>query len=181
MGSLKKVGNTMLHSDNLVFTFLRSIVASQAASWVDLISAFVLFSWVGLTPFLSTAIGALMGGIINCIINYKFTFHADGCPWKAVAVKYGMVWVGSLLLNSFGTQIVYYALYRWQWLASLGFNDEGCFAVARLSVSLAVSWFWNFLLQRYFVYRVSGFDKYAIRAIDFITHLFHKKKQTIII
>ena len=58
--------------------FLRSSVAAQAASWVDLGLGFVLFSWVGLSTGLSTGIGAVAGGIINCIINYRFTFHAKG-------------------------------------------------------------------------------------------------------
>lgn len=154
----------MLESDNIAFTFVRSIVSSQTASWVDLFLGFALFAWVGLTPFLSTAIGAFAGGIVNCIINYRFTFHASACPWRAVAVKYAMVWAGSLLLNSFGTQILYHALERWDWLAAQGFTDDGCFAAARLAVSLLVSWFWNFLLQRFFVYRLTSFDPYAIKA-----------------
>jgi len=154
----------VLESDKIAFTFLRSIVSSQAASWVDLFMGFALFAWVGLTPFLSTAIGAFAGGVINCMINYRFTFHASDCPWRAVAVKYAMVWTGSLLLNSFGTQILYYALAHWDWLAAQGFTDKGCFAAARLVTSLLVSWFWNFLLQRYFVYRLTSFDPYAIKA-----------------
>lgn len=162
---LKTLYDKVMHSDSLAFTFMRSAISSQAASWVDLGTGFVLFAFVGLTPWLSTATGALAGGVINCIINYRFTFHAQGCPWVAVAVKYGMVWLGSLLLNSFGTQIVYYALKSWEWLESLGFKPDGYYAAARLGVSLAVSWFWNFVLQRYFVYRPNRFDAYAVRCV----------------
>ena len=89
---LKKIGEKALHNDSLVWTFLRSIVSSQAASWADMITSFVLFAWVNLAPWLSTAIGAVVGGTINCVINYRFTFHAQGCSWKAVIVKYAMVW-----------------------------------------------------------------------------------------
>ena len=65
----------VLESDKIAFTFLRSIVSSQAASWVDLFMGFALFAWVGFTPFLSTAIGAFAGGVINCMINYLSLIH----------------------------------------------------------------------------------------------------------
>lgn len=172
--NLKKVGTRVLKSDNIVFTFMRSAVSSQAASWVDMGASFALFAWMDLTPFLSTAIGAVLGGIINCIINYKFTFHADGCSWRAVSVKYALVWIGSLLLNAFGTQILYHMLEKMTWLEEIGFSPDGYFAAARLTVSLLVSWFWNFVLQRYFVYRSTSFDPYAIRFVERITHPFRK-------
>ncbi len=73
----KRVGDTLMHSDSLVPTFLRSIASSQAASWVDMLLGFALFAWVNLAPWLATAAGAVAGGVVNCIINYRFTFHAS--------------------------------------------------------------------------------------------------------
>lgn len=169
MGRFGKVGNKLINSDVFAFTLLRSIASSQVSSWVDMISAFVLFSFCGLTPFLSTMIGAFVGGVLNCYINYRFTFHAYGCSWRAVIVKFAMVWIGSMLLNSFGTQIVYYAIDGWQWLIDIGFKRDGFFAAARLLVAFLVSAFWNFLLQRYFVYRTTSFDKYAIILFNWLT------------
>lgn len=155
----------ILQSNGLVFTFLRSIVSSQAASILDLTLSFVLFSWCHLDAFLATAIGAIAGGALNCAINYKFTFHAEGCPWVAVIIKYAMVWTGSLLLNSFGTDWLNSVFERWTLLATLGFTSKGCFAAARGIVSLAVSLFWNFLLQRYFVYVPTRFDRLAVALV----------------
>lgn len=173
---LKEFGSRVLKSNNIVFTFLRSSMSSQVSSWVDMGTSFALFAWVHLTPFLSTAIGAAVGGIMNCTINYKFTYNGNGCSWRAVWVKYIMVWTGSMLLNSFGTQIVYYLLKGWEWLTTVGFTPEGCFAAARLSVSLIVSLFWNFLLQRHFVFRNTVFDPYAIRFVEFLKRPFKTKK-----
>lgn len=163
------VAGKVLHSDSIIFTFLRSTVSSQASSWTDMFVSFALFAWCSLTPWLSTAIGAVAGGIVNCLMTYRFTFHATGCPWRAVVVKFAMVWLGSLLLNSFGTEAVYWLLQRWTWLEEIGFRPDGYFAAARLGVSLVVSLAWNFLLQRYFVYRNNSFDPYAIRFMNFIT------------
>ncbi len=170
MQHLKKIGNNLLTSDSLLPTFLRSVVSSQAASWTDMALSFVLFAWGNLVPWLATAIGAVAGGVVNCIINYKFTFHADGCPWRAVIVKYLMVWVGSVVLNAYGTDLLYSLLQKWTWLETIGFRDDGYFAAARLLVSLLVSWFWNFALQRRFVYRPTGFDPYAMRLTRIFTH-----------
>lgn len=166
---VKKIGSNILNSDQLVFTFIRSAGVAQAASWIDLGTAFVLFAFAHFAPWASTAIGAFVGGVINCILNYRFTFHANECPWKAVMVKYAIVWLGSLLLNSFGTEILYYILLHWPWLESVGFKPDGYFAAARLTVSGIVSLGWNFVLQKNFVYHNRKFDKYAISFIDFFT------------
>lgn len=164
---VKKLGSDILNSDQLVFTFIRSAGVAQAASWLDLGTAFVLFAFAHFDPWASTAIGALVGGAINCIINYRFTFHAYNCPWKAVIVKYVLVWIGSLILNSFGTELLYYLLMHWPWLESVGFKPDGYFAAARLAVSGIVSLGWNFILQRNFVYQQSKFDNIALKFIDF--------------
>lgn len=175
---LRKIGSNILHSDTFMYTFLRSAASSQTSGWVDLVTGFVLFAWAGFSPFLSAALGAVAGGVVNCIMNYKFTFHAQNCPWSAVVVKYFMVWTGSLLLNSFGTQIVYYSLQKWHWLDTLGFKPDGYYAAARLGVSLAVSWFWNFLLQRNFVYQPTRFDKYASAFVHYLNPKYKKKDLT---
>lgn len=172
---LKKVGDKVLNNNSLVFTFLRSIVSSQAASWTDMIVRVVLFSLVfkSLDPFyrsnLSVACGAILGGVVNCAINYHFTFHASGQSVRAVIVKYILVWSGSLLLNMYGTTFAAMGLSRWEFLHSLGFTADGIFAASTLLVSLLVSWFWNFALQRYFVYRPNRFDPTAIAIADFFT------------
>lgn len=167
------IKNKLLKSDKLIFTFLRSIVSSQAASWVDIGMGIILFSFFGVSNIVATALGAISGGIINCLINYKFTFRADGCPWRAVIVKYSLVWIGSLCLNTFGTDLLYSWMSTWTWLEDIGFARVGFYSMARIITSLLVSWMWNFLLQRYFVYRPNRFDSLAIRS----TYLFYPKRK----
>ena len=164
---------------NGFFTFLRSSVSSQIASWVDMGTRMIFFSLVfaSMNEFyrsnLSVAIGAFVGGIINCTINYRFTFHASGQSVKAVAVKYLLIWTGSLMLNMYGTTFTARLLDKWTWLHNLGFTSDAIFAAATLLVSLIVSLAWNFALQRSFVYRPSKFDRYAI---DFV-NLFIRKSE----
>ena len=177
---IKEVGEKLLNNDSLIFTFLRSGVSSQAGAWSDMATRFMLvyFVFAPLDLFyrsnLSVACGAVVGGIVNCAINYHFTFHASGLSVKAVVVKYFLVWTGSLLLNMYGTTFAAIGMSKWQFLLDRGFTEDGIFTVATLAVSLAVSWFWNFLLQRYFVYRENSFDPYAIRFVNLILPKKHK-------
>lgn len=165
--TIEKAKDKVLHNDGLGFTFLRSTISSQVCSWVDMLTSFILFSVCNLTPWLSTATGAFVGGICNCIVNYKFTFHAQGVLWRAAIVKFFFVWTGSMLLNSFGTQFLYYMIRDWQWLSEqVGLGEDPSFIVARLTVSLVVSLAWNFQLQRSFVFRQSWADKYIVRFVD---------------
>ncbi len=164
-----------------IFTFLRSSVASQIASWIDMGVCFIFYAWVfmplgkdPLRSFLATAIGLVVGGVVNCCINYKFTFRAEHCSVKAVAVKYFLIWGGSFLLNLVGTTALDHLLQHAGWLEHIGFKADGIFVFARLAVSLIVSLAWNFLLQKNFVYVYTRFDPFAIKFIDFITP--HRKK-----
>lgn len=165
-----------------IFTFLRSSVSSQIASWVDMGVCFVFYAWVfmplGKDPmrsFLATAIGLVVGGVLNCCINYKFTFRAEHCSVKAVAVKYFLIWGGSFILNLGGTTALDHLLQHAGWLEQIGFKADGIFVFARLAVSLIVSLAWNFLLQKNFVYVYTRFDPFAIKFVNAINP--YRRKQ----
>lgn len=171
---IKSISKKLLKSKSLVPTFLRSALSSQASGWVDFGVGFVMFYWIFNQHLsgLATAIGVVCGGIVNCIICYKFTFRAENVPWKAVVVKYALVWTGNLILNSGGTEGLYYLFNRMPFLEDLGFKPAGYYAGARLLMSLLVSWFWNFVLQRNFVYQPSRFDPWAVRFLTRLLNLF---------
>lgn len=162
---LNNIREKILHNDGFFYTLLRSSVSSQLCGWIDTLTAFLVFSLLHLSAFVSTAIGAFVGGIFNCIINYKFTFHAVGVAWKVALVKFLFVWMGSLLLNSFGTQIVYSWVHDWEWLQRVGIAKDGIFLATRLFIALMVSLCWNFLLQRNFVFKTTRIDPYIDRAL----------------
>ena len=178
MGFFSRLANNFVHSEKLAYTAIRSTISAQVAGWIDFGTSFAMFSWVGLEPIYATAIGAVMGGLTNCIINYKFTYPNQECSWNIVIVKFLMVWFGGLILNAVGTQLLYTVLCKWEWLSTIGFKPDGYFTGARLSVALIVSVFWHFLMQKNFVYKPVWFDKYAekISAIFFPTVLKHKEK-----
>jgi putative flippase GtrA len=140
------------------FMFLRSVITSQISSTVDFITSFAFFAWIGFGPGWATAVGAFAGGVVNCMVNYKFTFRVDEGSYFAIGVKFFLVWLGSLLLNTFGTEAFTNYLTNNVYLDSIGVAEDLRFTVARLSVALVVSIFWNFMLQRYFVFKTNTFD-----------------------
>ena len=152
---MEETTNTIKKKGRGILVFIKASVSSQIASWVDMGLSFVLYSVVGLVAydgFFAKAIGAATGGVINCCINYKWTFRPEGCSKRTVAVKYAMVWIGSLLLNSFGTAFVTGFVSEIPVLTEWGISKDTVFFVAQLAVSLVVSICWNFMLQRYFVF-----------------------------
>lgn len=180
--AINKIKDKIVNGGGL-FTFLRSSISAQIASWTDMGTRMVFYAFLlnTLGEFwrsnLSVAAGAFIGGVVNCTINYRFTFHAQGQSVKAVIIKYIMVWTGSLLLNMFGTTYVAMGLSKWQWLLHLGFKPDGIFAASTLTVSLIVSLAWNFVLQRNFVYRPSSFDRHAIYFVNLFTGKREKKSE----
>lgn len=138
---------------------LKAMLVSQVSSLADYAMSFAGFAFMGLGASTAAGIGAITGGIVNCTLNYRWTFRAGSCPVANVAVKYAMVWVGSLLLNSYGTEWINAMFESSTVLDSWGISRNLRFTVARLSVSLIVSLFWNLLLQKIFVYRNVPFDR----------------------
>lgn len=166
--NLKKLIPAQFRSKKEFKILLKATATSQVSSWTDFIVSLILFEFINLNPLYSKAIGATTGGIVNCFLNYKWTFRNNDVSKRMVAIKYALVWVGSLLLNSYGTDFVYYLLANWQCLIDMGFKDAGFFMTAQLIVSFLVSVFWNILLQRYFVFQ----------DLDIKGFFFHHKKST---
>ena len=163
-----------------IFMVFRSMLSSQISSFIDYALGFALYAWVGLTAgngSWATAIGATVGGIVNCAINYRFTFKIRECSYWAIGVKFFMVWLGSLLLNTFGTAMFTRIFTQSSLLDHFGFHDNLAYTVARLFVALVVSIFWNFLLLRYFVFRTTKFDNFIDRIYYYLsaTRFFHHK------
>lgn len=161
-----------------VFTFVRAVITSQLSSYVDWITSFVFFAAVGLNAAVATAIGAAAGGVANCLINYRFTFRTlmRQCSYWAIGIKFFLVWLGSLTLNSLGTLIFTNLLTDSRALDKMGMSEDLRFTIARLSVALLVSVFWNFILMRAFVFRATKFDNFIDRVHYYLAATrFHKR------
>ncbi|MDR0413448.1 MAG: GtrA family protein, partial [Dysgonamonadaceae bacterium] len=143
-----------------IFMFLRAQLSSQLASLTDFFITIVLAKFFGIYYVYATFIGSVCGGIINCIVNYRWTFKALTVKKRYVAIKYILVWIGSIFLNTSGTYLVTELLRSITWLTTfLGHLFDDVFIVAKIIVSLVVGFGWNYNMQRLFVYRNRDFSK----------------------
>ena len=134
-----------------LFMFLRAQLSAQFATLADFILTYVCFEWFGIYYVLATSIGAITGGITNCIINYKWAFATKDCQFKWVFFKYILVWIGSFILNVGG---VYLLVEFMQDNTHLWERASGFYLIiAKVIVSIIVSVGWNYVLHRYFVFQ----------------------------
>lgn len=170
----KEIKAKFLHGGG-IFMFLRSVVTSQISAYTDFIVSFIFYALISLSAGISAMIGATAGGIVNCLINYKFTFRMRESSYLAIGVKFFLVWLGSLTLNTFGTQYLTNLLDNSSLLDSVNMVDNIRFTIARILTSIVVSVFWNFMLQRYFVFRSTSFDNFIDRCHYFLHATFSKR------
>lgn len=129
MGSLK----------NDLMKFCKAQCSAWVASAVDFGLTILLADICGLWYAYATFIGAVSGGITNCSINYRWVFHAFGMKKKHVAMRYAMVWCGSIILNTGGTCL----------LTELSKQN---YLISKVLVAVLVAVFWNYELQNHFVF-----------------------------
>ncbi|MDD6494497.1 MAG: GtrA family protein [Prevotella sp.] len=133
--------------------FGKAQISSMISTFADFVMTAAIFSIAAHVVF-STAAGAVTGGVVNCIINYRWTFNGTTRSKRSVAMRYALVWIGSVILNTAGTE----------WGVKAVNAICCCYAghtQTRLALVLAVkavtailvAVFWNFLMQKHYVYR----------------------------
>lgn len=85
--------------------FFKAMCSAQIASAADFATTLFLVNLCGLYYVSATFVGALAGGIVNCCINYKWVFSVSSSK-SHIALKYLMVWGGSIFLNTGGTYLL---------------------------------------------------------------------------
>lgn len=143
------------------FTFLRAQFSSNISSLTDNLTCLLFANIFGVYYGLAVFIGNFAGGIVNCFINYKWTFKARGLFIPHVLIKFIMVWLGSIFLNTYGTILfTEYVLHRIPTEHLPDLVVQNIFMVPKLIVSILVGWIWNYNMQRLFVYRDNFFTKF---------------------
>lgn len=153
-------GGGRKHRRREVWMFCKAQLSAWLASAVDFLVTISLVKFGGLFYLYATFIGSVVGGVTNCVINYGWVFHADGCKKVHVAVKYLFVWGMSIMLNTWGT----FALTEWVtgmgWMERLpAYYADNMFIVSKMLVAVTVAFFWNYSMQRTFVYRNLNFRR----------------------
>jgi putative flippase GtrA len=160
---IKKMART-INERGGIFMFLRAQFSSQISSLTDFLVSIVLVNVFGVFYGNATLFGNISGGIVNCTINYKWTFKAQGSKVRYVIVKYLMVWIVNLFLNREGTVLATELVMKWIPVGSLpAAVIDNIFLIPKIVVSIIVGFGWNYNMQRLFVYRDRDYRKYLVR------------------
>ena len=162
MGDWLRKFARMVSKKGGILMFLRAQISAQMATIADFLVTILLVKLFEVYYVYATLAGAVYGGIVNCVINYKWTFKSDGKKIH-VAVKFIIVWFCSIWLNTWGTYTLTESLGRIPWVRdTLSQHFGDFFIIPKIVVSIIVALFWNYNMQRYFVYRnldIKGFFK----------------------
>lgn len=120
--------------------FLRSQVAAFGSTTIDYLTVIVLTELFGLWYIYSNIIGAALGAISNFIIGRQWTFKAQNGAIGNQAFRYALVSGGSVYLNTLGLYLL---------TEKGGIN----YLLAKVVVGIFVAICFNYLLQKYFVFR----------------------------
>ena len=136
------------------FTFMRAQFSSQISSATDFLTTILLAKLFGMYYVVATTLGALAGGAVNCTVNYFWAFKAKDCKKKYVLIKYVLVWIGSIGLNTLGVYLLTESIQDTRWIQkALGSFAEDVFILSKIVVSLLVGWLWNYNMHRIFVFK----------------------------
>ena len=117
----------------------RSQVSAFIASVVDLLVMVLLVEGPNITPRFATVAGNVSGGVVNFLINRKWTFLATDGHILPQARRYLMVWLGYIALN-------YAAIV-------VGTNWLGLhYLLVKLIAAIGLGVGYNYLLHKHFVY-----------------------------
>lgn len=136
-----------------VVTFCKAQLSAQIATVVDFLATIVWVKLFGVYYLYATFLGSLLGGLVNCVINYEWVFNFGNRKKLSVALRYIFVWGGSILLNTWGIFAVTEWLTESEWVNELlGNYIEDVFIFSKIVVAAVVGLCWNYYLQRTFVF-----------------------------
>jgi putative flippase GtrA len=123
-----------------MFIFLKAQASSIISTGVDFLVTFILKSILGTWFFLASIIGTICGGVVNFLLGRNWVFSSRDNKASQQLFKYVIVWLGSFLLNASGLYLFTEIIKFEEW-------------ISKIMVSLIVGIGYNYVLQKFFVFK----------------------------
>lgn len=123
-----------------MLTFLKANISSSIASFFDYLVTIFLVNFLEVDVVIASTIGTVCGGVLNFMIGRTWVFESRKRKVREQAIRYGMVWVGNLILNVGGMYLMTKKL-------------RIHYVFAKLIVSLIVGFCYNYTLQKKYVFK----------------------------
>lgn len=125
-------------------SLFRSMMAAFIATGLDYATVYYWVHRWEWRLWLATAVGCVVGAVVNFSINRLWTFHSVGTPFRQGS-RYAFVSVSSAFLNSGGVAIVVL-------LPSVDWKQSLYWTMGWIIVRVFVYLFWNYPLHRDYVF-----------------------------
>lgn len=125
-----------------ILTFAKAQTSAGIATGVDYGTRIFFDKIVNLTYVQATFLGAVVGGLVNCCINYRWVFGNTDRSKRSVMWRYIVVWAGSIFFNTIGTAFFKEVIHLPAYLAMM-------------VTSAIVAVCWNYMMQRSFVFKTT--------------------------
>ena len=123
-----------------MLTFLKANISSSIASFFDYLVTIFLVNLFSVDVVIASTTGTVCGGILNFMIGRTWVFDSRKRKVREQAIRYGIVWIGNLLLNVGGMYLLTKKL-------------QVHYVFAKLFVSLLVGFCYNYTLQKKYVFK----------------------------
>lgn len=124
----------------LVKVFIKAQMSAFLGGMFDYCVMIFCTEYLHIHYTFSIVIGGILGAIVNFSINKYWTYNDDSKNIQTQLFKFYLVVAGSILLKTLGTYVFTEALY---------FD----YKISRIVVDLFVSIGFNFMLQRFWVFK----------------------------
>jgi putative flippase GtrA len=127
---------------NLFYDFIKYNFIAIIATLTDFLSFALLTKILGIWYVYAAVLSAVLGGLLAFVFNKTWVFKQAQGKLTKQAVRYITVWLSSILLNTFGLYI-------------LVENTDISELYAKILVSILVGVFFNFLMNKYYVFNTT--------------------------
>ncbi len=130
----------MQEKPNTITSFLRYNVIAALATASDF-SVFILLSKkLAVWYVAATFISAICGGAVSFVLNRNWAFMSRDGKLSKQAIKYFLVWNGSIFLNTAGLYLI---------VETTHLNE----IISKIIVAIIVGVGFNFLMYKYFIFK----------------------------
>lgn len=124
----------------LSHTFLKSQITAILATIVDFVVLFILVEFLQIWYVSAAAIAAFCGAVTGFSLGRHWAFIAKYDKWHQQALRYVIVAVGSMALNTIGIYVI-----------TDGLNFH--YMTSKVVISIVVAIGFNYPLHKYYVFK----------------------------
>lgn len=118
--------------------FFRFALVGLSGTAVQYLSLWIGVEWLGSSATVASAVGYILGSIVNYILNYLFTFQSDASHRKT-APRYVAILAIGWSLNAV---LMWLFAERWHWN----------YFLAQICTT-GIGFFWNFSASRWWAFK----------------------------